>query len=357
MLALLTLNALPKLGPIRIRRLLDHFGSADTILAQPSRELQQVPGIGPEIASIITKWSTHFDPEAELTRCQKSGIDILTPDSPLWPASLSQQPDSPVLLYLKGTLTPAHHHAIAIVGSRQCTHYGRSITRQFTQHLGLAGYSIISGLARGIDTEAHRASLDFGHRTIAVIGSGLHRLYPPENEDLAAQIAEQNGALISEFPLRYPPDKQTFPQRNRIVAAWSSAVLVTECRAKSGSLITASFASENGLPVFAVPGPVDRPSSAGCHDLIRNGAILATEPNHLLDELGQLPLPDSEPAPPPNLTATEHLLFEHLSSDPATIDDLASRTRLPVHEVSANLLSLEIKGAVKQYTGQKFTRS
>lgn len=375
LLALLALNALPKVGPIRIRRLLSRFGTPANVLSQSPHSLMRVPGIGPEVAQIINRWEDLVRPEDEAALCEKERITLLTPDSPQFPPNLAEAPDSPLLLYVKGAITAADHHAIAVVGSRRCTHYGRNGTRILSSELAQAGYSIISGLARGIDTEAHEAALAVGGRTIAVLGSGLLRLYPSENRDLAARIADGHGAVVSEFPLHCPPDRQTFPQRNRIVAQWSRGLLVTECPRRSGSLITANMASEAGRPVFAMPGPIDKPHSEGCHDLIRDGAALVTQSRQIIDDLEQFSFPKERrqqtqldldspspepkrPAPPrPHLSETEESLYEHLSATELTMDKLAELTTLPIHLVSATLLGLEMKGLVKQLAGQRYVRS
>ena len=368
--ALLTLNALPKVGPIRLRRLLAQFGSPDTILKQSASSLQSVSGVGPEVASIITDWRKLTDTDAELALCEKHQITVLTPDSPLWPRQLAESPDAPLLLYVKGEITPADQHAIGIVGSRKCTHYGRSVTNNFAANLARAGYTIISGLALGIDTEAHRACLDAQGRTLAVLGSGLLNLYPSQNHELAERIADGNGAVVSEFPLRCPPDKQTFPQRNRIVANWSSALLVTECPRRSGSLITAGMATESGRPVYAIPGPIDRPQSEGCHDLIREGATLVTQPEQICQDFHELPLftsPASSPhkkpteptskTPTPPLNELESQIFSQLSSQEKTMDQLAEAVGEPIHLVSATLLGLEMKGLATQISGQRYVKA
>jgi DNA processing protein len=254
------------------------------------------------------------------------------------------------------------------VGSRKCTHYGRSITRTFASGLAHAGYAIISGLALGIDTEAHQAALDSQGRTIAVLGSGLLHLYPSQNRELAEHIANGHGAVVSEFPLRCPPDKQTFPQRNRIVANWSSALLVTECPRRSGSLITAGMAAEAGRPVYAVPGPIDRPQSEGCHDLIREGASLVTQPDQIIADFQELPLFSSPPSterkktpvsqkPLPDLNEFERKVFAQLSLQEKTMDQIAEATNEPIHLISATLLGLEMKGLATQIAGQRYVKT
>lgn len=369
--ALLTLNALPRVGPIRLRRLLKHFGDPDNILRQSIGSLQTVAGIGPEVAAIISDWRKFTDAESELALCKQHHISILTPESPLWPRLFAECSDAPLLLYVQGEITMADQHAIGIVGSRRCTHYGRSITRKFSQRLASSGYTIISGLARGIDTEAHLAALDAKGRTIAVLGSGLLDIYPSENRELSKRIADGHGAVVSEFPLRCPPDKQTFPQRNRIVANWSSALLVTESPARSGSLITAGMACEAGRTVYAIPGPIDRPQSEGCHDLIRDGASLVTQPDQILQDLQDLPLfrsqppsaskkspqAETQPPKPPALNDLEKRLYSQLNSEEKTMDQLCELINEPIHLVSATLLGLEMKGLATQIAGQRYLKT
>lgn len=362
--ALLTLNALPKIGPVTIRRLIAHFGSAAEALAAAKNNRSSLNFISSEKAEIITNHKHYFSAHKELAACEKDGITIITADDPAWPPSLSRSADSPVLLYVKGDLSPTDQNAIAIVGSRRTTHYGRSITQQFSSELSQSGWTVISGLARGIDTEAHRSVVAAKGRTIAVLGSGLHRLYPQENRELAEEISNGHGAIISEFPLQQPPDKQTFPQRNRIVAYWANATLVTECPSRSGSLITASFAADAGKTVLAVPGPVDRTTSAGCNELIRDGAILVQSTADILQELQdhQLPLlpPSSQTSsapsqrPLPQLTKEEDQILQSLRETPGTIDQIAEATQIPVQTISTTLLSLELKHAARQMAGQRY---
>jgi len=248
-----------------------------------------------------------------------------------------------------------------VVGSRRATHYGTQATKKLSYQIAQAGFTIISGLARGIDTAAHEAAIAAGGRTIAVIGSGLGKLYPPENLALAEKIAAGFGAVVSEFPLNTAPDKQTFPMRNRIVAAWSRALLVVECPAWSGSLITANLATEYGKPVFAVPGPIDKPSSAGCNQLIRDGATLVADASHLLDDLGQLPFARkasaAEPAVEiPELPEEEAAVFAAVTSDESPVDRIIERCGLPAHVVSGTLMKLEMRRLVRVFPGFRYAR-
>ncbi len=361
--ALVALNALPRIGPVRVRRLLERFGGPAAVLAAPVDRLLAVEGIGPETAAIIHRWQDHADPAAEQRRARELGVAIVLPDDPLYPPQLREAGDAPLLLYVRGRLAAADRHAIAVVGSRRITHYGRQVTRRFAFQLARAGFTIVSGIARGIDTAAHEAAIAAEGRTIAVVGAGLARFYPPENLALAESIAGGHGAVVSEFPLDTPPDKQTFPMRNRIVAAWARAVLVAESPAWSGSLITANLAADYGRPVFAIPGPVDRPSSAGCHHLIRNGATLVTDPAQILDDLGQLPLDlaaqpaaAATPRPAPDLPPDEAAVLAAVTDDDTAVDRIIDVTGLPAPVVTATLLKLELRRLVRQLPGFRYTR-
>jgi DNA processing protein len=361
--AILALNLLPSFGPVRITRLLEHFGDAESVLSASESKLQRVDGIGPETAKIISHWQDHADPTKELAEAEERGISIVTREDPSYPRHLLQAYDAPILLYVWGEILPRDRHAISVVGSRRTTSYGISATKKLTYQLAHAGFTIVSGLARGIDTAAHEAALAAKGRTIAVVGSGLARLYPPENLTLAERIAAGNGAVISEFPLHKAPDKQTFPMRNRIVAAWCQAVLVTECPAWSGSLITANLASEYGKPIFAVPGPIDKPSSAGCHQLIRDGATLVADASHIIDDMGELPFsfrnesPKEEAAAQPELPPEEAALLAVMEAgEEYAVDSLIQRSGLPSSAVTAALFKLELRRLVRPLPGFRFIR-
>jgi DNA processing protein len=321
----------------------------------------RVDGIGEETAKILQNWQDHADPIAEIREAHERGIAIVTQDDEGYPAPLRDAYDPPLLLYVWGTIEPRDKHAIGVVGSRRATHYGTQATKKLSYQIAQAGFTIISGLARGIDTAAHEAAVAAGGRTIAVIGSGLGKLYPPENLALAEKIASGFGAVVSEFPLNTAPDKQTFPMRNRIVAAWSRALLVVECPAWSGSLITANLATEYGKPVFAVPGPIDKPSSAGCNQLIRDGATLVADASHLLDDLGQLPFARkasaAEPAVEiPELPEEEAAVFAAVTSDESPVDRIIERCGLPAHIVSGTLMKLEMRRLVRVFPGFRYAR-
>ncbi|MEN9974466.1 MAG: DNA-protecting protein DprA [Verrucomicrobiota bacterium] len=359
--ALVALNMLPTIGPIRVRRLLEAFGTPDAALGASMDRLLRVSGIGEESAKILHEWQNHADPVGEMREAAERGLAIVTQDDADYPAPLRDTYDPPLLFYVWGKIEPCDRHAIGIVGSRRSTHYGTQAAKRFSYQLAQSGFSIISGLARGIDTSAHEAAIAAKGRTIAVIGSGLGKLYPPENLGLAEKIAQGNGAVISEFPLHTAPDKQTFPMRNRIVAAWARALLVVECPAWSGSLITANLATEYGKPVFAVPGPIDKPTSAGCNQLIRDGATLVYDASHILDDLGELPFArqpsNSEPAAAfPELPEEEAAVFAAVTVDDSPVDRITERCGLPAQVVSATLLKLELRRLVRALPGFRYAR-
>lgn len=375
---LVALNSLPKIGPVRIRRLLDHFGTPESILAAQKDQLMRVDGIGPEMAKLIVDWEDLCDPSTELREVEGRGLSLLMLDDPLFPPALRDAYDAPVLLYVWGKLEPGDRHAVGIVGTRRASSYGKSATKKLAFQCAHAGFTVISGLARGIDTTAHEAALAANGRTVAVIGSGLAKLFPAENLGLAEKIADGHGAVVSEYPLHTGPSKQTFPQRNRIVAAWSRALIVAESPVWSGSLITANLASEYGRSVYAVPGPITSPTSAGCHRLIREGATLLTDGNELLDDLGALALDSTrQPASTenrqesprsveaaaaenvpdlPELPAEEQQIFDALGTMESGIDQIIEATGLPAATVSANLLKLEMKRLVRPMPGFRYLR-
>ncbi len=360
--AIVALNLLPKIGPVRVRRLLEAFGDDPaSILGAAKDRLMRVDSIGEETAKILHSWQDHADPISEIREATERGISIVTQADEDYPAPLRETYDPPLLLYVWGKLEARDKHAISVVGSRRATIYGKQATKKISYQLAQSGFTIISGLARGIDTAAHEAAIAAQGRTIAVIGSGLGKLYPPENLALAEKIASGFGAVVSEFPLGTAPDKQTFPMRNRIVAAWARAVLVVECPAWSGSLITANLASEYGKPIFAVPGPIDKPTSAGCNQLIRDGATLVADASHVLDDLGELPFARkaslTEPiAQIPELPEEEAAVFAAVTDDESPVDLIIERSGLAAHVVTANLMKLEMRRLVRAFPGFRYAR-
>jgi DNA processing protein len=361
--AYITLNLLPGIGPARVRALLECFPSPADILSARPAELTRAKGVGRELASTIANWREDIDLDAELEKIRDRELDVVTIDDELYPAPLRQIYAPPLLLYVWGTLLPSDAHAIAIVGSRRATHYGTEAARKFGFQLAHAGLCVVSGLARGIDTSAHEGALASGGRTVAVIGSGLGQVYPPENMALAERIAD-NGAVVSEFPIDFPPEKRSFPLRNRIVAGWCRGTLVVEAPGKSGALITAGQASESGRDVYAVPGPIDRPTSKGSNRLIQQGAKLVIDARDILDDL-ELLIPVSSESPdlaktavqaPSGLCDSEKILYQALGTEEWHIDSLANSLKMGISEVSATLLKLEMKRLVKPLPGKYFVK-
>lgn len=359
--AIIALNMLPKIGPVRVRRLLERFDSAEKILSADAQSLTSVDGIGRETAEIIRDWENRIDLSLELDEIKRRGLTVVTHEDPDYPENLRQSYDPPLALYIWGELSPRDRYALAVVGSRKTSMYGTNTARQFAFQLASSGLTIISGLARGIDTYAHEGAIAAQNgRTIAVIGSGLGQIYPPENMVLAEKIADGRGAVVSEFPLNTPPSKKTFPMRNRIVAAWSQAVVVVECPEWSGARITANLAGDLGKTIYAVPGPIDRPTSAGCNAMIREGAILVTGGHDILDDMATLPLgltsPELKAAEPSELTGMEALICGALENESLLLDDLTVAVGGSIPEVSATLLKLEIMGKIQRSAGGRFSK-
>ncbi len=359
--AYLALNLLPQVGPVRVRKLLRHFSTPERILTAKSSEILQVEGFGLDLAESIAGWESQVDLLSELKKIQDRQLTLLTQEDDLYPPLLRGIHDPPLLLYVWGQLTKRDHNAIGIVGSRQATHYGLSSTKKISFQIAYAGYTVVSGLARGIDTTAHEAALAAKGRTVAVIGSGIGKLYPPENMALAERIA-QNGAVISEYPVDRSADKQTFPYRNRVVAGWSTGVIVVEAPLRSGSLITAQQAADQGRTVYAVPGPIDRPTSAGCNRLIQQGAKLIMDGGDVLDDLMTL-FPTAPVAPklqetPPvaALTLDEEILYKAIGSDESHINDITTTSGLTTATVSSTLMRLEMKRLIRALPGRRYVR-
>jgi DNA processing protein len=289
------------------------------------------------------------------------GVSILPFTSPDYPTLLRKVPNPPLVLYVQGTLTEHDAVSVAIVGSRRTTHYGMTQAARLASELAAAGLTIVSGFARGIDTAAHRAALDAGGRTIAVLGSGLARLYPAENAALADEVAA-SGALVSEYPLDTPPLRPFFPRRNRVVSGLSLGVVVVEAAHRSGALVTADWALDQGREVMAVPGRVDRRSSSGCHRLIQQGARLVERAADVLEQLGDVgaalaPARPKRRAPQPELTADEQRVLEAVGDEPAHIDAVTERCGMPAQNVASLLMLLELKRTITQLPGKHFVRN
>jgi len=358
--AYIALNMLPGIGSARLRRLLEVFKSPERILLARASELRAVQGVGPEVADAIVTWERHVDLPAELQRIADFGAKVVPHDSPDYPPLLRQITSPPILLYVWGDLLPRDLHSIGVVGSRKASHYGIESAKKLSYQLAYAGLTVVSGLARGIDTAAHQGALAAQGRTIAVLGSGLLKLYPSENKLLAEKIAA-SGAVVTEFSMEVTADTQTFPMRNRIVAGWGSGVLIVEAGFGSGALITATQAIDQGRNVYAVPGQIDRPTAAGSNRLIQQGAKLVTSAADILDDINVLiPRTPQEQPIPPDRTGTlkpdEKLVYDAIGDSETPIDTIISRSNLPSGRVSSTLLLLEMKRFVKQLPGQHFIK-
>ena len=368
--ALIALNMLPKIGPVRVRRLVNFFGSPAAVLGAGVDSLRKVEGIGQETASMMRRWEEFADLSGEMERIREMGLSVVTQLDELYPAPLREIHDPPVVLYVKGRLEARDKIAVGVVGSRRATTYGLTAARKLSFQLAHAGVTVLSGLARGIDTAAHEGAVAAKGRTIGVIGSGLGRLYPPENAALADRIADGHGAVVSEFPILTEPDKQTFPQRNRIVSGWSSGILVVEAPAWSGALITANNAADQGRSVYAVPGPIDRASSLGCNKLIQNGARLVLDAGDILEDLNMLlPVPvemtpsgetgqsGDKTLSGSGLEGTEKGVWEVMGQEEMQLDEIIGASGLPASEVAVALMRLEIRRLIKQLPGRRYVRA
>jgi DNA processing protein len=349
------------MGPVRLRKLLEVFETPDRILAAKRDTLRAVEGIGREVVDQIANWETLVDLPAELRRISDFGATVITAESASYPKQLREIHAPPIVLYVWGEVTERDQHAIAVIGSRRTTHYGLEAAKKLSYQLAYAGLTVISGLARGIDTAAHQGALAAKGRTIAVIGSGLMKLYPPENAALAEKIRSGNGAVVSEFSMEIEPDRQTFPMRNRIISGWSQGLLVVEAGANSGALISVAQALEQGRNVYAVPGHINAPTAIGSNRLIQQGAKLVLDANDILDDL-QILLPAAKPAleaavrPLPVMTEDERRVYEAIRETETSIDDIAETAQLPDGTVSSTLLRLELKRMVKQLPGKYFVK-
>jgi len=363
--ALIALNLIEGVGPVRARSLIEHFGEAPKILAASKHELLRVRNIGDDTAEKISGWEKSIDLAGELKRIADFGCHVLISSDENYPASLREIYDPPLVLYVKGELTAKDKNAVAMVGSRQTTHYGIETARKLAYQLAYVGVTVVSGGARGIDTASHQGALSAKGRTVAVLGTGINIIFPTENAELFERIAA-NGAVITQFPFNRPADKQSFPIRNRIVAGMTLGTIVVEANLSSGALITANFATEYGRQIFAVPGRIDSPRSKGCHELIKKGAKLCEGAEDVLSEFEYLFPTSNRPAAPNEtgvlpaleLSANEQKVFDALKTDDElTTDEVIRASGLPSSAVSVTLLSLEMKRVVRQLPGKLFVRN
>lgn len=360
--ALMVLGAISGLGPITVQRLLAHFkGDAPACLAASALELSQVKGLNLKVQQALLAWEAAIDLGKVEQRMQKSQTSFVISEDAAYPDCLKSIHNPPVGLYWQGT-SHLPSQSIAIVGTRRPTLYGLRMAKLFASQLAQAGFCIVSGLARGIDTAAHQGALAVGGKTVAVCGCGLDHIYPAENLDLLKAIVQQ-GAAISEFPFGRRADRQTFPMRNRIVAGMSQALIVIESDASGGSMITARFAGEQGRALMAVPGRIDQASSAGCHQLIRDGATLVTSAEEVLEEL-KFHLPPSlqldftpdlatadVPTVPVELSASEQsVMHVFRGGERIHLDSIGELCGLSAQATAITVMQLELKHLLRKHT-------
>ena len=364
--AYIVINMLSGIGPARMNILMTRYGNPCDILSAPEKELAVLPGMGRILAEKLANWEKYTDLEKELLIAEKSGVKIVTQADENYPSALRELRDAPLCLYVRGEL-PVNigERSIGIVGTRNISHYGTRMTRHLAESAAYANFTVISGLAYGVDACAHRSVLASGGKTISVLGGGLTRLQPQDHVPLAREIVEKGGAVISEFPLETSPTRHTFPMRNRIISGLSTGVLVVEAGLNSGSLITANFALEQNKTLFAVPGHADDPGAAGCNSLIRQGAVLVESFDHILEEFEFLPtfrncrgvtekkerecpaFPEGGP-----LTAgdenTVKILAALKEERSASLETLAEKTLIPAQSISSLLIMLELERKVER---------
>ena len=387
--SLIHLNLIPGIGNHTIRRMLAAFGSAEKSIAATSEELAQIDGLTPDVRQQLIDGRSRAPLAQELELIDQHQCHVVTINDDTYPPLLKQIHDPPVLLYVTGDFPLQDTPNIAIVGSRSPTEYGKTTSQQLSYQLAERGITVVSGFARGIDTCVHRGALEAGGRTVAVFGCGLSIIYPETNRALAAEIIE-SGALISEFPMTMPPRGKNFPRRNRVISGLTLGTLVVEASERSGSLITARHAAEQGREVFAVPGQIFSGVSRGTHSLINQGATLINSVDDLLDALPQdytkvlggnsiepthqppsakqpdkiarsqsiekRSTPTSQPKAALNLTPDEQIVLSAMGADSVHIDEITRVTQLPIGKVSSLLVMLELKGVVQQLPGKQFVK-
>ena len=341
------------IGAVRLRTLLDAFGDAQQAWTAPPQALRQA-GLSDKLVENLARLRADVSLEQVWEDIHSQGIDVLTWGDEAYPTRLRDVDNAPPVLYLRGTITPDDDWAVAIVGTRRATSYGRQVTEGIARELAHNGVTVVSGMARGIDGVAHRAALDAGGRTLAVLGSGVDRIYPPEHRRLAEEIISQ-GALVSDYPPGTPPEGRNFPPRNRIIAGLSLATVVVEAGRRSGALITSDFALEQGREVFAVPGNVMAPQSRGTNRLIQQGAHPLLDPKEILETLELSMLTEQRQARtvlPSN--PSEAQIFDVLGYESLHVDEIQVQTGMPIEEVTATLAMMELKGMVRKIGGMRY---
>jgi DNA processing protein len=346
-------NLVKGIGAVRFRTLLNAFGDPKSAW-EASPEALRKAGLSEKLTTNVVKLRAQVAVDKVWEQIQSKAIQVLTWDDEAYPHRLREIDQPPPVLYLRGSLLPEDEWAVAIVGTRRVTAYGRQVTEELASVLARNGVTVISGLARGVDSIAHQSALNAGGRTIAVMGTGVEQIYPPENRRLADQILQQ-GALLSDYPLGTPPDGVNFPPRNRIISGLALAVVVVEAGLTSGALITASFAAEQGRDVFAIPGNINAPQSLGTNRLIQDGAIPLLNPQQVLQALNLTMLTEHRTARQVLPTdPIEKQVYQVLSSEPLHVDEIRMRANMPIEQVSATLALMELKGMVRQVGGMNY---
>lgn len=349
-------NRVNGIGPAKVQALMAYYGSLERAWHAPEGQLRDL-GLDSRSIENLVEARKSLDLDAYLERIDRAGVKALTWADPGYPANLREIPAPPPLIYVRGELLPADRWAVAVVGTRRISAYGRQVARELVAGLAHNGITVVSGLARGIDAVAHTTAMEHGGRTIGVMGSGLDHVYPPEHRDLYHQIASGHGAVVSEFPLGTEPESKNFPVRNRLISGLSLGVLVVEASEKSGALITARFGLEQDRDVFAVPGNINSPGSQGTNRLIQQGAKLVMRVEDILEELNLAMVAEHvEVAAVAPETHEEASLLARLSSQPTHVDELSRQTGLSSSTVSSTLTLMELKGMVMQVGGMNYVK-
>ncbi|MEW6201542.1 MAG: DNA-processing protein DprA [bacterium] len=347
-------NSVSGMHPDLFFRLLEHFGTMQALWEAPASALEADDVLSPVMREHILSARKDRDARREVQIALEKGVKIVTMEDDDYPVPLRTIPQPPPVLYIKGKWEKTDERSIAIVGSRRCTQYGRDLASEIAEGLAKQSVTVVSGLAAGIDTWAHRGALSAGGRTIAVLGSGIDYIYPPLNKRLAEEIAG-SGAIITEFPFGEKPEKRNFPRRNRIISGLTLGTIVIEARPGSGALITAEYAAAQGRRIFAVPGDVKTELNRGPHQLIRSGAALVESAEHVLQELGIEPTQEQIHFEP-ELEGREQLIYSMISTAPCSFDEICARTSSTASEVSSTLLMLEMKNLIRQLPGKMYVK-
>jgi DNA processing protein len=368
--AYIILNIISGIGPARVKSLCEHFGSVSGILQASPVELKSVQGIGITLAEAISSWKTDLDHESEMQLAERAGVQIITLADDEYPSILKEVHDAPLCLYVRGQMPSDNDFMLGVVGSRRITNYGRSMSEHLSRAAVYAGWTVVSGLAYGTDAVAHRTVVDAGGRTIAVLGGGLARIFPQDHIPLAKSIIDGGGAVISEFPMEFAPNRRSFPMRNRIISGLSKGVVVIEAGTTSGALITAKFALDQGRLIFAVPGQADNPQARGCNSLIKQGAKLTETFDDIMEEFEFLPefsrqknykvvadqaVTDEVEEHGLKLTEDEGRIIGLLKNGDASADSLVAETGMGAGKLLSLLMKMEMKKLISQLPGKRFS--